>query len=195
MDSWDQLRLTKSISNYIFAALIVCHGPQSKKLMFQRVLSNPKIQPNLPNYILPAKIAITQQKVLARVNKSIKEVISSNSNVKLANKHCFISASIEVGPSSSMTRITRVLCINPRNIFYAYERWKLISDLDIPLWSFSIKKNKIDECTNVVKKVVICWWASDTWISPNKYNVTRKHLEARVYNEKPTHFLMETQVL
>lgn len=162
MDSRKQPRLIKSISNYIFAALIVYHGPQSKKLMLQRVLSNPKIQPNLPDYILPAQIVITQQEVLAGVNKSIKEVIRSNSNVKLANKHCFISASIEVGPSSSMTKIVRVLCINPRNIFYAYERWKLISDLGIPLWSLSIRKNKIDECTNVVKKVVICWWALDT---------------------------------
>ncbi len=90
--------------------------------MLQKVFSNPKIQPNLLDYILPTKITIAQQEVLVRINKSIKEVRRSNSNVKLASKHCLIYASINVGPSSFMTRIARVLSIHPRNISNAYER-------------------------------------------------------------------------
>jgi hypothetical protein len=195
MDSREKCKLAASISNYIFATLIICPGPQSKKLVLQRVLSNPKIQPNLLNHILPTKIAIAQQEVLVGINKSIKEVRRSNSNVELASKHCLISASINVGPSSSVTRIARVLNIHPRNIFDAYERRRLISDLGIPLWSLSIKKNKIDGCTTVVKKAAICWWASNTRFSPNKFDVTRKHLEVGVYDEKPTHFPIKTHVL
>lgn len=177
MDNQEKCILATSISNYIFATLIICPRPQNKKLVLQRVLSNPKIQPNLLDYILPTTIAIAQQEVLVRINKSIKEVRRSNSNVELASKHCLISASINVGPSSSMTRIARVLSIYPRNIFYAYERWRLISDLGIPLWSLSIKKNKNDGCKIVVKKAAICQWASNTRISLNKSNVTRMHLE------------------
>ncbi len=83
-------------SGLYFLALIVCQGPQNKKLVLQKVLSNPKIQFSflIPNYTFPSKIVIVQQKVLAKVNKSIKEVKIFDFNVELTNKYYFISISI-----------------------------------------------------------------------------------------------------
>ncbi len=69
----------------------------------------------------------------------------------------------------------------------------IATNSSIPLWSLSVKKCKIDGCTIDVKNVA--WWTFQTHVSPNKNDVMRKCLEARVYDEKPTHFLMETQVM
>ncbi len=56
-------------------------------------------------------------------------------------------------------------------------------------------KRKIDGCTIDVKNVAIAWWAYETHVSLNKDDVMRKCLGAGVYDEKPTYFLMETQVM
>jgi hypothetical protein len=91
--------------------------------------------------------------------------------------------------------IVRVLGLHPRNIINALERCKIASNSSIPLWSLSVRKRKIDGCTIDVKNVAIAWWASETLVSPNKDDVMRKCLEDGMYDEKPTHFLMETQVM
>jgi hypothetical protein len=49
----------------------------------------------------------------------------------------------------------------------------------------------IDGCTIDVKNDAIAWWASKTCVSLNKVDVMIKHLEVGLYDEKPTHFLME----
>jgi hypothetical protein len=84
------------VVDYISLALVVCQAPQNKKLVLQKVLSNPKIHflILIPNYIFSSKIVIVQQKVLARVNKSIKEVKRFNFNVELTNKYYLIFTSI-----------------------------------------------------------------------------------------------------
>jgi hypothetical protein len=129
------------------------------------------------------------------MSKILQEVKSSKSNLELANKHCFIFATIHVGPSSSMSGIVKVLGLHPRNIANALERCKIASNSGIPLWSLLVRKRKIDDCTIDVKNVAIAWWASETRVSHNKDDVTRKCLETGMYDEKPTHFLMETQVM
>jgi hypothetical protein len=94
-----------------------------------------------------------------------------------------------------MSGIVRVLGLNPINIVNALERHKIANNSSIPLWSLSVRKRKIDGFTIDVKNVAIAWWASETRVSLNKDDVMRKRLEAEVYDEKPTHFLMEIQVM
>ncbi len=78
------------------------------------------------------------------------------------------------------------MCFHP-----SYDRWRLVNDVGIPSWSLSIKKKRTNKCTNVVKKATIVWWAFETRINLNKFDVTRKCLDVGVYDEKPTHLLME----
>jgi len=129
------------------------------------------------------------------MSKTLLEVKSSKSNLELANKHCLIYIIIRVGPSSSMNGIVRVLGLRLRNITNALERHKIANNSSIPLWSLSVKKRKIDGCTIDVKNVAIAWWASKIRVSPNKADVMRKRLEARMYDEKLMHFLMDIQII
>jgi hypothetical protein len=47
----------------------------------------------------------------------------------------------------------------------------------------------------VTKVVVLKWWALETRMSPKKADITRiKRLEIGMFEEKPIHFLMQTQV-
>jgi hypothetical protein len=56
-----------------------------------------------------------------------------------------------------------------------------------------IRRKKTNGLLDLLKEVIIDWWTSKTCVSPNKIDVTLKRLEAMVYDENPTHFLMETQ--
>jgi hypothetical protein len=57
------------------------------------------------------------------------------------------------------------------------------------------KEEKTNGLLDLLREVIIDWWTSKTRVSPNKIDVTFKRLEAMVYDEKPTHSLMETQRL
>jgi hypothetical protein len=105
------------------------------------------------------------------MSKTLQEVKSSKSNLELANKHCFLFATIYVGLFSSMSGIVRVLGLQPRNIANELEKHKITNNSNIPLWSLSIRKHKIDSCTIDAKNVAIAWWVFDNCVNPNKHHV------------------------
>jgi hypothetical protein len=58
-----------------------------------------------------------------------------------------------------------------------------------------IRRKRTNRLPDLLREAVIDWWTFETCVSPNKSDVMFKILEAMVYDEKPTHFLMEiTQV-
>jgi hypothetical protein len=63
------------------------------------------------------------------------------------------------------------------------------------LWSLSIKNRRNDGYIVGAKIVALAWWAFETQMSPNKADVIKKHFDTGVWDEKPTHYLMETHVL
>ncbi len=102
-NGWSQWKLATSISNYVSNGPPIYPKPQNKKLLLQKFLSNTRICPDLLDYILwTTNITLVWQKVLIKMSKSLKEVKRSKFNLELANKHCFLSTTIHVGPSSSM---------------------------------------------------------------------------------------------
>jgi hypothetical protein len=94
-----------------------------------------------------------------------------------------------------MSGIVRVLGLHPRNIANALERCRIASNSNIPLWSLLVRKIKSNGKIIDVKNAAIAWWAFETHVSLNKAHVMKKCLEAKVYDEKPTHFLMDIQVM
>jgi hypothetical protein len=134
MDEQSQQILAISLANYVSNGLLVYLGPQIKKLVLQNFLSTEKIRPNLPYYIVPTKKSLAQQNVITGMSKTLQKVKNYKSNLELANKHCLISATIHEGPSSSMSGITRVLGLHPRNIVNALERRRVANNSSIPLW-------------------------------------------------------------
>jgi hypothetical protein len=58
MDEQSQRRLATNLIYYNSNALLICPKPQSKKLVLPNFFSTSKIRPNLPNYIVLAKITL-----------------------------------------------------------------------------------------------------------------------------------------
>jgi hypothetical protein len=84
--------------------------------------------------------------------------------------------------------------VHHKNVVGAISRWMIIDDKDHALWSLSVKRKWIDSLSDVIKKVIIDWWTYETRVNPNKKDVTHKKIAASVFDEHPTHHLMETQV-
>ncbi len=86
-----------------------------------------------------------------------------------------------------MRNIAKVLGVHPRNISITMQKHKITNDTSDVLCLLSIRKRKTDGCTIATKTIAIGWWASKTRMSPNKVDVTTQRLEAKVWDEKPTH--------
>jgi hypothetical protein len=44
------------------------------------------------------------------------------------------------------------------------------------------------------KASIVTWWLMETWVSPNKKDVTCKWVGPKLYEEHATHFLLESQI-
>ncbi len=123
--------------------------------------------------------------------KTLDENKHSNRGAKLVTKHALLTIVVSAHNSSSRKDIARALGVHCKNIVAILSRWKMIDDCGLALWSLSIKKKRTGGLPELLREIVIDWWIFQTCVSPNKNDVTCKRLEPMVYDEKPTHFLME----
>jgi hypothetical protein len=64
----------------------------------------------------------------------------------------------------------------------------------VALWKLSVRKKKTNNLSLVIRNLVLKWWAKEICINLNKTGVIRKKMKPNIFDEKSTHFLMETQV-
>jgi hypothetical protein len=123
--------------------------------------------------------------------KALDENRGSNGGVKLVAKHVLWTIVVSAHSSSSTRDVAKTFGVHHRNVSAAISRRKLIDDNGFTLWSLSMRMKRTNGLPELMKKTIIDWWTSETHVNPNKSDVTRRRLEAMVYNEIPTHFLME----
>ena len=58
----------------------------------------------------------------------------------------------------------------------------------------SVWKVRVDVLSTATKNAAVSWWISETRMSPNRKEVVRKRIGLGKYEEKPTQYLLETQV-
>jgi hypothetical protein len=186
--------LASVIVECILRNLDVCPGPRSRRLVIGRVLNHNRLCVDVPDYVLPKKVAVAQQEILRGVTIRLDEVRSANSASKLAIKHAILDASILEQGDSSARQVAKVLRIHHRNVSKAVVRREVMHTAGDFLFSLSVRTKRVDGIALHEKQIIIKWWISETRVSPNKKDVTRKRISANVRDEKPTHYLQETQV-
>jgi hypothetical protein len=119
------------------------------------------------------------------------ETKQANSNVILVVKHYILTTSISARASSTRG-IGQMLGVHHWNVCVAIVCRTLMCDSGVPLWTLKLRKKRSDGILPSTKNVIVNWWAVKNRVSPNKSDVTCKRLEVGIFDEKPTHFLMET---
>jgi hypothetical protein len=190
----EENRLAAVIVECIQRNLDVCPGPRSRRSVIGRVLNHNRLCVDVPDYVLPKKVAVAQQEILRGVTIRLDEVRSANSASKLAIKHAILDASILEHGDSSARQVAKVLRIHHRNVSKAVVRREVMHTAGDFLFSLSVRTKRVDGIALDEKQIIIKWWISETRVSPNKKDVTRKRISASVRDEKPTHYLQETQV-
>jgi hypothetical protein len=145
---------------------------------------------DLPNHILLVKFSIVQQKMIVGMAKALDENKHVQCDVQFVTKHVILTTAISAHTTSLVTGVARTFGVHHKNVMGAISRRMLMDANGFSLWSLFMRKESTNGLLGLVKEVVIDWWVVKSRISPNKSKVTRKRLEAMVYDEKPTHFLM-----
>lgn len=93
-----------------------------------------------------------------------------------------------------MRKKARLLGVHHRNVSAAILRRKKMDSAERFQWVLSARKVRVDVLSTATKNVVVSWWISETRMSPNRKEVVRKRIGLGKYEEKPTQYLLETQV-
>ncbi len=105
MEDHEKCKVATIIVEFISKSLLVCHSHVSRKAIMGKVFSHYKVRDNVPDYIMPPKVAITQQEVIARVSKALEENKLLNNKVWLATKHAFLTIVVGFHSNSSLYTI------------------------------------------------------------------------------------------
>jgi len=61
-------------------------------------------------------------------------------------------------------------------------------------WNLSVRRKHQVGIPKGVKTFVFKWWSEITRVSPNMKDVIWKRIESEEFDEKPTYYLMESQI-
>lgn len=147
--------------------------------------------------ILPSDMrekSIAEREILSGLVQSLEEVKQAKNKVELATKHAILTAVVSSGSSGSIRKKARLLGVHHRNVSAAILRRKKMNSRERFQWVLSVRKVRVDVLSNATKNAVVKWWISETRMSPNRKEVVRKRIGPGDYEEKPTQYLLETQV-
>ena len=187
-------RVSLLIAKSIRSHLSVCPGPLSRKIVLKKALDHKVVVEDLPDHILPSKVALAYKEVVAGVSLKLDLVKRANSAAKLAAKHAILDATVSCQRESSVRQLAKALGIHHRNVHRAINRRDVLSATGQFLFCLTVRRKRTDGLREEERIVIITWWVVETRVSPNKKDVTRKRLAPGVFDEKPTHYLQETQV-
>lgn len=182
------------IADSIRAHLSACPGPLSRKIVLKKVLDHKRVVEDLPDHILPSKVALAYKEVIAGVSSQLDTVKRANSAAKLAAKHAILDATVSCQTESSVRQVALALGVHHRNVHMAINRRVVLSATGHFLFSLTVRRKRTDGLKEEERIVIITWWVCESRVSPNKKDVTCKRLSPGVFDEKPTHYLQETQV-
>lgn len=190
----EERRIALTIARAIREGLGACLGPRTRKAVLSRTLDHSLLKGDLRDYVLSSKSAIAYQEIVDGVNAQLGQVKGSHSAAQLATKHAILDASVSAHRKSSTRELARALGVHHRNISLAIAKRELMHSGGDFLVVLTIRKRRNDGISDSDKEVIVGWWVSETRVSPNKKDVTRKRMSPGVFDEKATHYLQETEV-
>ena len=191
LEDREKRRIAANMYSACTDELLKCPGPLTRKDVLGKLLD--KFHSELPDHILPMKQCTAQQQLVSGFQQALSEVKGSSA-CNLATRHALLTAAVSTGNISSVRQVAIALDVHPRSIRQALVRRRLMCESGAFLWTLSVRRKRMDGMIAEVKNAVLTWWVSETRVSPNKKDVTRKRIGPGLYDEKPTHYLMETQV-
>jgi hypothetical protein len=189
----DVLRVSTKICSFIVAELENgCAGPRFQTAVLEAVLRNNAIAPHLPEYYSSELEAKATHSFIQSYKKELQLLKNPTSAEKLVRKTTLLEAAVN-SDATGVRALSRVLGTNPQNISSAIHRRRTLESNGSSIFKLA-ERRKRDGVLSGTRELVIAWWTSETRVSPNKKDVTRKRLGPKMYDQHATHLLLESQV-
>jgi hypothetical protein len=189
----DVLRVSTKICSFIVAELENgCDGPRFRKAVLESVLRSNTIAPHLPDYYISELEAKATHSFIQSYKKELQMLKNPTSAEKLVRKKTLLEAAVS-SDVTGVQALSRVLGTNSQNISSAIHRRRTLASNGSSIFKLPERRRR-DGVLSGTRELVIAWWTSETRVSPNKKDVTRKRLGPKVYDHHATHLLLESQV-
>ena len=189
----DATRVSKNIVQFIIEEFErVRRGPEFRKAVLESMLRNNALLPHLPNYYSCPSEARAQYSFIQSYRTELESLKIPTSTEKLVRKTTLLEATVSCNVPG-VRALSRVLGTKASNISNAIQRRQTLDSAGASIFTLA-KRRKREGLSNNTKVLVNLWWTSETRVSPNKKDVTRKRLGPKIYEHHPTHFLLESLV-
>lgn len=189
----DASRVANKICHFVIQEFQDCgRGPLFREAVLEAMFKNAAIAPHLPKYYSHPSEARAQHAFIMSYKKELDSLKIPTSKEKLVRKTTLLEAAVS-SEVSGLRALSRVLGTKPDNISNAILRRQALQENGASIFTLA-ERRKRDGLPNSIKDLVVAWWTTETRVSPNKKDVTRKRLAPKVYEKHPTHLLLESEV-
>ena len=194
-DLWrrDATRVSNKIVQFIVEEFArVRRGPDFRVAVLESMLRNNTLLPHLPQYYSCPSEARAQYSFIQSYRTELESLKIPTSTEKLVRKTTLLEAAVS-RDVPGVRALSRVLGTKASNISNAIQRRQNLESTGASIFTLA-KRRKREGLSDNTKVLVNLWWISETRVSPNKKDVTRKRLGPKIYEHHPTHFLLESLV-
>lgn len=189
----DASRVSNKIVQFIIEEFQgLSRGPEFRKAVLESMLRNNALSPHLPDYYSCPSEARAQHSFIQSYRTELESLKIPTSREKLVRKTTLLEAAISTNVPG-VRALSRVLGTKKSNISNAIQRRQILESTGSSVFTLA-ERRKREGLSNNTKALVNLWWTSETRVSPNKKDVTRKRLGPKTYEVHPTHFLLESLV-
>lgn len=175
-------RLLERIRNPVFRAKVL-----------DRVFTDRRIRPLLPNYYPTPEEARAQRQILRNLKADLLALKIPHSSGMLARKRAILEA--VVGElDSDISKFHSILGTRKANLVAAVDRLRSATETTSSRYQVPSRKKREGGVPEEVKAAVLLWWTEETRVSPRRRDVRRKRLGRNLYDTHAAQLLLESQV-
>lgn len=184
---------SQRIANSIVRILRRIREPAVRAAVVQKVFSNPRVRPLLPDYYPSPEEARAQRDILQNFRTDLEALKVPHSSGKLARKRAILEAVVG-DVDADISNFHNILGTRKQNLVAALDRLRSATTSASGRFVVPVRKKREGGLSEEVKLAVLLWWTQETRVSPQRRDVRRKRLGRNLYDTHAAHLLLESQV-
>ena len=186
-------RSSQRIVDSLIRLLEEIKNPIVRAAVLDKVFTNQRVRPLLPDYYPSPEEARAQQNILKNIRADLQALKVPHSSRMFARKYAILEAVVSE-LDSDISTFHNILGTRKENLVAAVEHLRSATTVTCSQYRTPTWKKREGGVSKEVKVVVLQWWMEEMRVTPRRRDVRRKRLGHNLYDTHAAHLLLENQV-
>ena len=185
-------RSSQRIADSLIRSLEEIQNPTVRATVLEKVFTNQRVRPLLPEYYPSPEEARAQRDILKNICSDLQALKVPHSSGMLARKRVILEAVVSE-LDSDISTFHSISGTRKENLVATVERLYSATTVTCSRYRTPTRKKKEGGVSKEVRADVLQWWTEETRMTPRRRDVRRIRLGRNLYDTHAAHLLLENQ--